>query len=104
MTEVIGFYTEFGGYLNIPALSAKAPMIPAYLLPYTSGFFTLSPDRKINSNSIGHIPFRSIVAYMDWIGIDDQERFLEIIRSVDDEYVRKQNKKAEQQSKAGVKL
>ena len=104
MTEVIEFYTEFGDYLTIPALSAKAPMIPSYVQTYLSGFFALSSDRKINTNSIGYIPFPSIVIYMKWAGIIDQTRFLEVIKSADDSYVRKQNKKIELQNKAGVKL
>lgn len=41
---------------------------------------------------------------MDWVGIEDQELFLDVIKTADMEFVSHHNKKAEQQRKAGAKL
>jgi hypothetical protein len=89
----LSWQVNYYEFRNIPKLAANQPTLPVWLEPYLNAFWMTSADRINTTNGVGSIPFLSLLAYANWAGIEDQETFIEVLRSVDDEFVDQSNKK-----------
>ena len=91
---------EWGGYIDIPEVKAKAPFIPSYLEIYLTAFNILSSDRLNTFGGIGTIPFSSMVQFCIWANIKDQEEFITTLQELDQNYVQTVHKQEERRSKS----
>ncbi|PCI27882.1 hypothetical protein COB55_04905 [Candidatus Wolfebacteria bacterium] len=80
----------------IPDKIANKPHLGIGLYFYYDSFFELGTDRTVN-NSIGQIPYSSILMYCKYYKFDYEETsdFLYLIRKIDSAYIEYMSKKNE---------
>lgn len=81
------------------------PTLPDHLVPYLENpggyFWQLSTDRPFGLSSVGPIPWSSKDRYARWLGLDEEqyEDFIFTISALDEEFLKIQVERAEQESK-----
>jgi hypothetical protein len=71
-----------------PAILSKPELNYLFEQPYVDAFYTLSSSRQFATGGISTIPVSEILIYWDHFQLDTMENFLEIMRNVDNAYVK----------------
>ncbi len=75
-----------------PSALAKEPEVFADVLDIRDAFIILSPSRSAGMG-VGCIPLTELEAYIRLYEVDDIDRFLQLIRAMDAEFVEHINKR-----------
>lgn len=67
---------------------------------YVASFQRLRSSAVNSITGTGTVPVSEIITYANWLGIDDEEQFVDIIASMDVAYVSALNKQSAKKHKA----
>lgn len=69
-------------------MAGPQPIVPKGFDLYITAFFELCTERPLVEGVTVSLPITKVVWYADFIGIDDVNRFVTVIRSMDTEYIK----------------
>ncbi len=68
-------------------MAGTRPIIPLGYDIYLDAFFKLNSERQVSDGHYGSIPVSKIIDYAHWLGINNDNLFVEVLSNVDVQYV-----------------